>query len=110
MKIEIKMKQGILVVYLEGEFDMHSAKEFRDEVDKALDISGAQKILLDFKNVSFIDSSGIGVILGRYKRLTANSGEMIAVNLTPKIKKIFQLSGILGIMKVLDCQEEAFLE
>jgi stage II sporulation protein AA (anti-sigma F factor antagonist) len=99
LKIETNMEQGILVVRMEGEFDMHAAKEFRRVVDEALDISGTQKILLDFKKVSFIDSSGIGVVLGRYKRVHGYGGEVMLLNLHPKIKNIFQLSGILKIMK-----------
>jgi stage II sporulation protein AA (anti-sigma F factor antagonist) len=109
LKIETAMQQGILVVSMDGEFDMHMAKEFREVVDKLESISGARKILLDFKNVSFIDSSGVGAVLGRYKRSNAAGGEVMVVNLSPRVKKIFQLSGVLKIVKTLDSKEQAFL-
>ncbi|MDR1701219.1 MAG: anti-sigma factor antagonist [Sporomusaceae bacterium] len=101
MKIETSREQGILVVRLEGEFDMQAAKEFRQIVDAALDIKSGQKIILDFKGVDFIDSSGIGVVLGRYKRVHAYGGEMMLRQLCPQVKNIFQLSGVLKIMQEL---------
>ena len=107
MNITTLVKQGVLIVRVEGELDMHSTDQFRTTVDEALDSSGVKYILLSFKGVTFIDSSGIGVILGRYKKLSSQGGKMLAANLQSQVKRIFEFSGLLRIIKVCASEAEA---
>lgn len=107
MKITTLLKQGVLIVRLEGELDMHSANEFRQTVDNALDSSEAKHILLNLDGVNFIDSSGLGVILGRYKRVSVFNGQILAVSIHPQIAKIFELAGLFKIIRVFNNETEA---
>jgi len=107
MKIMTMIKQGVLIIRLEGELDMHSADEFRSTVDRALDASGAKKILLSLKGVSFIDSSGLGVILGRYKRINMVGGLLLVAYVQPQVEKILELAGLLNIISVYKSETEA---
>ena len=107
MKISTLIKQGILIVRVEGEMDMHAADEFRNIVDSALEASGVKNILLNLKDVTFIDSSGLGVILGRYKKVNMLGGRLTATNVRPQVIKIFQLSGMLKIMNLYSSETEA---
>lgn len=107
LKIVTDMKQGVLLVRIEGEFDMHGADEFRRQVDNALDVSGVRNILLNLENVSFIDSSGLGVILGRYKRISLAGGQMMAAHVQPQVARILELSGLFRIIGLYDTETEA---
>lgn len=107
MKISTLVKQGVLIVRIEGELDMHVAEEFRNIVDDALEKSQVRNILLSLKGVSFIDSSGLGVILGRYKKLSILGGTMLAANVQPHIAKIFELSGLFKIIRQYSTETEA---
>ncbi|MEN6412538.1 MAG: anti-sigma F factor antagonist [Veillonellales bacterium] len=107
MQIRTLLKQGVLIVRVEGELDMHSADEFRRTVDQNLDTSGAKNILLSLAGVTFIDSSGLGVILGRYKRISLRGGQILAAHIQPQVAKIFELSGLFKIMKLYPSETEA---
>lgn len=107
MKINVLTKQGVLIVRLDGELDMHSAGEFRKTVDDALEKSGAKHILLNLNNVSFVDSSGLGVILGRYKHVSQLGGQMLATKIQPQVAKIFEFSGLFRIIKTYNSETEA---
>ncbi|WP_425061134.1 Anti-sigma F factor antagonist [Sporomusa carbonis] len=107
MKIVTVMRHGVLVAKLEGELDVHGANEFRAAIDKELDATGAKHILLNLQGVTFIDSSGLGVILGRYKRIAQRGGKMLAVHLNPQVQRIFELAGLLKILNIYDSENQA---
>lgn len=107
MKISTLVKQGVLIVRVEGELDMHSANEFRQTVDQILDTSSVSNILLSLAGVTFIDSSGLGVILGRYKRINLREGQILAAHIQPQVARIFKLSGLFKIMKLYASETEA---
>lgn len=107
LKVVTFMKQGVLVVRLEGELDVCGANEFRTSVDEALDMTGAKHILLNMQEVSFIDSSGLGVVLGRYKRIAHLGGKILVVHLNPQVERIFELAGLMKILTVHQSEEQA---
>lgn len=107
MKIVTLLKQGVLIVRVEGELDMHVADEFRKLVDDAIDSYGVKNVILNLQEVSFIDSSGLGVILGRYKRISHGGGQLAATNVQPQVTKIFELSGLLTIIKLYESENQA---
>lgn len=107
LNINTQLKQGVLIVRVEGEIDMHTASIFRQNVDSALDKSGSKNILLNLKGVTFIDSSGLGVILGRYKRISLQHGVMMATYIQPQVMRIFELSGLQKILRVFNTETEA---
>ena len=99
--MEYTRKQDTVTVKLSGELDHCSAQGIRRELDQLLEEPGVKKMVLDMKNMSFMDSSGIGVILGRYRVLAQRGGKMAVKNMNEHVKRIFILSGmnlIIGMM------------
>src|SRR5690606_4183646 len=97
-----------LIARLSGELDLHAAPVFRKVIDEALEESPHLKnLVLNFQEVSFVDSSGLGALLGRYKLLQRRGGQMVAVSLQPRVRKLFEMSGLLKIIKVVDSEGKA---
>jgi stage II sporulation protein AA (anti-sigma F factor antagonist) len=107
LNLEAFLKQGVLIVRVEGELDAHNANEFRQKFDAALDSYETKVVIVNFSEVNFIDSSGLGVILGRYRRLSMLQGKVLAVCMKPQIVKIFELSGILKIIDLFSSEKAA---
>lgn len=91
-----------LVVYIDGEIDHHSVEEIREFVDKEFRRSNCINIAFDFENVNFMDSSGIGMMIGRYKNAGIRGGRVIACHINKELERIFQISGLHKIIKVFD--------
>ncbi|MDD6771660.1 MAG: anti-sigma F factor antagonist [Inconstantimicrobium porci] len=107
MYLKFDMKNGILIVTLIGELDHHSAEEARIKIDDMIDREKINKVILDFSSVGFMDSSGIGMVLGRYKKLLVKKGELAAVNLNSSVKRVFELSGMFKVIKNYKDLQEA---
>jgi stage II sporulation protein AA (anti-sigma F factor antagonist) len=80
--------------YLTGEIDHHRAKGIREEIDLAIYENTPKELILDFEDVSFMDSSGIGLVLGRYKLMREVGGKVCIEKTPPHIAKVFKLSGL----------------
>ncbi|SHJ97461.1 anti-sigma F factor antagonist [Tepidibacter formicigenes] len=107
MNINYKIEHRNLIVELYGELDHHIASEVREEIDMAIDQNSIKNVIFDFKNMNFMDSSGVGVVIGRYKKVSKTGGKVIAVNLNKHVKRIFELSGMNKIIEVYNNREEA---
>lgn len=94
MSVRIQDVGDTLAAYLQGELDHHAAKGIREQIDAAIDAHKPQKLVLDFKDVTFMDSSGIGLVMGRYKAMQAVGGEVYVENTTAHIKKVMKLAGL----------------
>ena len=92
--MNIKTTGEVLTVYLSGEIDHHSAKGMRNEIDIAIQYGMPSLLILDFSDVSFMDSSGIGLVMGRYRLLQKTGSTLSIVNLPENIYKIMKLAGI----------------
>ena len=90
----------VLTIYLEGEIDHHSARSMREEIDKAIDFNMPSLLILDFTGITFMDSSGVGLVMGRYRNVSAHGGRLEAVNLPPWCYRIMKLSGLEKIAKI----------
>jgi len=100
MNLNFTVNRDKLWVQVAGDVDLSAAPRFRTELDKNLDQSKLRHLVLDFSQVTFIDSSGLGVILGRYKRLTEIGGDITVVGVNAQIGKILELSGLSRIMEI----------
>jgi len=98
--VTVKIKNDNLIVKVVGELDLVVAKEFRETVDKMLMDRPVKNLILDFSKVSFIDSSGLGAILGRYKLVQQKEGKMSILGVTPAVYRILELSGIMRIIPI----------
>ena len=87
-----------VVVKINEEIDHHACERIRSKIDLAIEFRKAKYLVFDFEGVNFMDSSGIGLIMGRYKLINKHGGQAFMVNLNPAVKKIFQMSGIFKIL------------
>ncbi len=94
MKCEIEQIGSTLVVKLYGEIDQHCTEEIRGEIDRELDIKNITALIIDLGNVEFMDSSGLGLIMGRYRKIRERGGRIMLVRPTPRVDKVLELSGI----------------
>ncbi len=94
MGVKIVTSQQKMTAYLDGEIDHHNAVFIREEIDNEIMRLHPQVLKLDFDNVTFMDSSGIGLVMGRYRTLSMFSGKLIVSNLSPQFYKIMKLSGL----------------
>lgn len=98
MFISFDRKNANLIVTLVGELDHHNAEIVRMKIDNKIDELGSRNVIFDFDEVNFMDSSGIGVVMGRYKKLSVTGGKACVINLKPQIKRVFELSGLFKII------------
>ena len=101
MQIKVKQQDNVITALLYGELDHHSAQETREFLDKLITRFRNTDLVLDLNNLSFMDSSGIGVIIGRYKKLKNDGRRMYIANPNRQIDKVMSLSGIYSIIKKL---------
>ena len=100
LAIELDVKKSVLCIRLSGELDHHTAEELRTKVTDTLSANQIQHIVLNLANLSFMDSSGLGVILGRYKQIKATGGEMVVCAISPAVKRLFDMSGLFKIIRL----------
>ena len=86
-----------LMLEITEEIDHHTAEKIRRVADNEITRYMPRKVILDFRNVSFMDSSGIGMVIGRYKIIKMLGGSLEMMNVNSNIKKIFEMSGIAKI-------------
>lgn len=95
-----------LVVKVPEELDHHNCNEMKDEIDVLIGEEAIDRIVFDFADTSFMDSSGIGVIMGRYKKMQFVGGEVCAVGVGDRVYKILVLSGISKFIQIFKKKEE----
>lgn len=96
-----------VIVILMGELDHHNSEEVRIRVDDILDNHSYKTLIFNFDGVNFMDSSGIGVVIGRYKKMALRGGKVCITNAKPTVKRIFEMSGMFKIISLYDNVEEA---
>ena len=99
--VDMVFDGGALTARLSGEIDHHIAPRLRADIDSRCEALRPSRLRLDFSGVTFMDSSGIGLIMGRYRCVSLMGGRLEVVNIPDSLKKIFVISGIetLGVMK-----------
>ena len=110
MKISTDIEGNFLLVRIKGDLDMHTVPEFKKKITTIMNQKGIDNLILNLKSVNFIDSTGLGAILGRYRELTSNNGELILIGLTSPVKRIFQLSGVLELISVYESEDDIIEE
>ncbi len=103
MRLDTKVIKDTLLVQMGGELDILGADRVRQEIDAILQSRKIQKLILDLGEVSFMDSTGLGVILGRYKKISAVGGRMYIVRANPAVRKVLELAGVHKLVTL--CQD-----
>lgn len=98
MSVEILSGEDSLTVLLKGEIDHHSLISARSEIDSRILTSSPKLVILDFGGVSFMDSSGIGLILGRKRVLEGTGGRVAVKNANGYVEKIIRLAGLSSLI------------
>lgn len=94
MNVTIESSGNLMIAYLTGELDHHTAAQIRDKIDTSVSLKKPNHLILDFQNVSFMDSSGIGLVMGRFRLMQNHHGSVEIRNVTPQTKKIMELAGL----------------
>ncbi len=108
MECKFRKMKKTLLIQVSGELDHHTAKTLRERADFTLDRVGGKHIIFDFEEVSFMDSSGIGVMIGRYKRVQSLGGRVAIACANEKIREIIRLSGLESLLPSFSSMEEAW--
>lgn len=98
----------LLWLQITEEIDHHTTEEIRRKADYEITRYMPRKVIFDFDSVTFMDSAGIGLIIGRYKFVNMLGGKLEVANLTESVKKIFEMSGILRLIPVANLDETFF--
>ncbi len=104
MAVQIDIADEVMIARIIGDIDHHNAKELRETIDDAVVKGQIRDLELDFRDVSFMDSSGIGLVMGRYKLMQELGGRLHLQNVAGHLKKVMVLAG-LDRLAVLDRPE-----
>lgn len=107
MNIAFGMQDRNLIVKIDGEIDHHTSLEIREKIDREYQKRRTKNILFDFTNIHFMDSSGIGVLMGRYRNVATLGGAVALYGVDPQVDRLLSLSGIYKIIKKYDTIEVA---
>ena len=107
MGLDLRRTGNIMIIKVCGEFDLAEADNCRRQIDEKVRAEGVKELLFDLEKVSFIDSSGLGVILGRYRKTKEKEGSVAISNVDPRILKILELSGITRLIPVYSNTSQA---
>lgn len=107
MELGYEMVNNTLIVKFHGELDHHVAESIRTELDDAISQHRVKNLIFDLSGMGFMDSSGIGVIIGRYKSISKLGGKVSVIHVTDQIDKIFSLAGIYNIISKYNNKSEA---
>ncbi len=100
MESKFYNKDKLLVFKIKEEIDDCSVQKIRRRADYEIERYMPRKVIFDFDSVTFMDSAGIGLIIGRYKFTNMLGGKLEVANLTQSVKKIFEMSGILKLIPI----------
>lgn len=100
MDCKFIQEDKLLLFQITEEIDHHFAEEIRRKADYEITRYMPRKIIFDFNKVTFMDSAGIGMLIGRYKLAKMLGSTIEMINVKPSIKKVFEMSGILKIIPI----------
>ena len=100
MSVEINVTGEVVTAYLKGELDHHTAREMRNAIDSSIELNMPSLLILDFSQISFMDSSGIGLVMGRYRNLAKTGATLNITGASLPIYKMLKLAGIEKLAKL----------
>ena len=107
MEIRFEMIDDVLISILSGELDHHSSGEIRENIDETYRAFKAKHMILSFEELTFMDSSGIGLIMGRYNKVREKNGKIAIIGCNEHILRILELAGIYTIARCYPDLKEA---
>ncbi len=101
-KISFKVTDGLLIIKFEGDLDNMATYQYKTKLCEVIKLNQFNKVIIDLSNVTFIDSSGIGLLLGRYNQISQYGGNLVLCGINKHIKKTIQISGIASIIDIYE--------
>ncbi len=99
---DFKVIDNYLMIRLPNEIDHHKSVDISSKADRYIMSQKVGNVVFDFERTTFMDSSGIGIILGRYKKISCFGGKVYAVNADGRIRRILMMSGLQDIVEIMD--------
>ena len=96
---EFELRGRTLIIHLHADLDHHYALQIREKADRLIEQEGIKNIIFDFTGVEFMDSSGIGMIMGRYKKVIFIGGKVGVMGVGKHVDRIFTYSGLYKIVE-----------
>lgn len=109
IRLRTREVEGMTIVEVGGELDLHNAPQLRSELARLCD-GEKPRVLADLTGLTFIDSTGIGVLVGAHKRALENGGRILFVCPLPRIRRVFEIAGLVRALPLYTTREEALSE
>ena len=106
-RTQFEIKGRTLLIRLKEDLDHHNAVYIRETADRFMEQHPIQNVVFDFSGVEFMDSSGIGVVMGRYKQVSYVGGTVKVAGIGKNVDRIFQMSGLYKLVERFDTIEQA---
>ena len=103
MPVTIDVNGNTMTARLSGELDHHHTQKLREEIDRSVQKEHPNRLILNFAGVEFMDSSGIGLVLGRYRLMQEREGSLVLCAMPPHIRRVMRVAGIAN----LEIEEES---
>ncbi|MCX4343927.1 MAG: anti-sigma factor antagonist [Kineothrix sp.] len=102
MMENFKVIDNYLMVRMPEEIDHHKSSYISENADRFIVQEKVDHVVFDFENTKFMDSSGIGIILGRYKKIACFGGKVFAINADNRIRHLLMISGLHKIVEIME--------
>ncbi len=107
LTVDMELMGNVLCIRLGGELDHHTSGNLREQINKEIEANDIRHLVFNLTELSFMDSSGLGVILGRYKQIKQLRGELVVCGLSPIVHRLFEMSGLFKIVQVEPSEQNA---
>jgi len=108
--VRIIKRSASVTAALYGEIDHCSAHKMRETIEEAIADPSVKELRLDFSHVTFMDSSGVGMLIGRYRTMANREGRIVAFGLNAQMERLFRFAGLHRIIKLEEADKEAVNE
>lgn len=110
LQIKSELRDKTAIVYIKGEIDMYNATALKDRVVSIVDDDGPKCLVLDLQQVEYIDSTGLGILIGIRRRMIEAGGEIRLVIVSPRMTRLFDVTGLSKVFGVYKDAEAAIAE
>jgi anti-sigma B factor antagonist len=107
LRLEYQKEKDYTFVTVHGEIDLYNAKQLKENVSLAADRSESANLILDIMDVDYIDSTGLGILIGIKRRTTENNGKLVLVLRSERISKLFAITGLSNIFTIAKSADDA---
>ncbi len=107
IKIDVRPKgNDITLIILRGEIGTETVNQFKDKIDQIVN-DGKSKLIMDFQEVNYLNSMGLGVVAATLKKVKKVKGDLKLINLSPAVQELFELTRLTKVFEIFDSEENA---